>query len=159
MKALSHRRKLRLQACDIPLLLLQCECPWRALYLARHRRAGAVTLRAKIPDTGNVDMHGRLAVLDAQGFMLHDPATPYEAAAIARSARCNSNLNMRHGHLPNTQRERRPSGSYRGASIECGAAQLLIISRRGSRLECCLLQWHPFNGIHFANFDEENGAV
>jgi hypothetical protein len=94
-------------------------------------------------------MHGRLAVLDAQSFVLHDAATPDEAAAIAGSARCDGNLNMRHGHLPNTQRGRRRSGSYRGASIECGAAQLLIISRRGPRLE----------RFPYANFDEENEAI
>lgn len=63
--------------------------------------------------------------------MLHDAATPDEATAIAGSARRDSN--MRHGHLPNTQRGSRPSRSHRGASIECGAAQLLIVSRHGRR--------------------------
>jgi hypothetical protein len=63
--------------------------------------AGSTAFRTKIPNSGDMDLHFRLAVLGAQSFVLHDATTPDKAGAIAGAAVGFLNFDRQHASLPN----------------------------------------------------------
>lgn len=79
-----------------PRLWPQRECPRRPLNFTRQCRSGAVALGAYVANAANADVHGRHALLDAQGLMAPDAAAPYEASPIAGTTGAFLNANGQH---------------------------------------------------------------